>query len=186
MPESRHELGDGLQLEPVALEAPILDRLWQLYTHDLSESRDTLPNEDGLFESKHLAHYRASPGDWRAFLLSYQGRPAGFAIIGDKWQSDRWTVGDFFVARGIRRQGAGRAVACALLGARPGRWEIAFQDRNPGAPEFWRGVVRSLVGDSYREELRPVPKKPHIPPDRWLLFEIAPETADATARLRDQ
>jgi hypothetical protein len=30
-----------------------------------------------------------------------------------------------------------------------------------------------MVGAAWREEWRPVPDKPHIPPDHWLLFETA-------------
>jgi len=168
------ELGDELQLEEISLDAPILDRLWQLYTHDLSESRDTLPNEDGYFEGKHLTGYRANPMDWTAFLVRYRGAPAGFAVIGLRWQGDRRTIGDYFIVRGLRRRGAGHAVAVELIGRYKGMWEIAFQDRNRGAPEFWRGVVGSLVGDAFRDEFRPVPNKPHIPPDHWLVFDTAP------------
>ncbi len=167
------DLGEALRLEPVAVDAPVLDRLWQLYTHDLSESRSTLPNEEGLFESRHLEHYRANPDDWMAFLVTDEGRPAGFAVITDKWQGDRRMIGDFFVVRGVRRRGVGAAVARELIGRHLGVWEIAFQANNGGAPEFWRGVVRSLVGDAWREELRPVPNKPHLPPDHWLVFDTS-------------
>jgi predicted acetyltransferase len=180
------DLGGDLGLEPIDLDSPVLDHLWQLYVHDLSESRDTLPNEDGLFKLGHLAHYRANPGDWYAFMLTFHDRSAGFEVIGDRWRGDRWTIGDFFVARGLRRRGAGRAFARDLVGGNAGKWEIAFQDNNPGAPEFWRGVVRSLVGEAYEEELRPVPDKPHIPPDRWLIFDVTPEMAGTAGTLRDQ
>ena len=111
------EPGAELVLEPYALDGPVLDRLWQRYTHDLSESRHTLP---------------------------------------------------------LRRRGVGQAVALELIGRYLGTWEIAFQGDNPGAPAFWRGVATTLVGDAWREERRPVPNKPDIPPDHWLLFDTSP------------
>ncbi len=55
--------------------------------------------------------------------------------------------------------------------AYPGSWEIGFQVENVGAPEFWRRVVTDTVGADWREEERPVPGKPHIPDDHFLLFD---------------
>jgi predicted acetyltransferase len=148
----------------------LIDRLWQLYVHDLSESRGSLPNADGLFKMGHLAWYRGQPDQWSGCLVTYKGAPAGFAFIGLAWEGDKRTIGDFFVVRGVRRRGVGFKVARELISRYPGTWEIAFQAHNPGAPEFWREVVGSLVGDAWTEELRPVPDKPQIPPDHWLVF----------------
>jgi len=43
-------------------------------------------------------------------------------------------MNEFFVVRAVRRTGIGRAAAVELLGRYPGRWEIPFQEENPGAP----------------------------------------------------
>lgn len=82
------------------------------------------------------------------------------------------SMGDFFVARAARRRGIGYDVVTQLLDRHPGAWEIAFQAQNPGTPEFWRRVVSDAVGPEWREELRPVPGKPHIPPDHFIVFTI--------------
>ena len=79
-------------------------------------------------------------------------------------------MGDFFVVRGVRRQGIASELARALFARHPGRWEIAFQAGNPGAPEFWRRVATAAVGTEWLEELRPVPNKPHIPDDHFIVF----------------
>ena len=150
---------------------PLVDRLWQLYAHDLSASRGSLPNPEGLFKMGHLAWYRGEPDKWFGFLVISDGASAGFAFVGRAWDGDKNTIGDFFTVRAARRRGIGFAVARELIGRFPGRWEIAFQEENRGAPEFWRGVVTSLVGDAWTEELRPVPDKPHIPPDHWIVFD---------------
>jgi hypothetical protein len=54
----------------------------------------------------------------------------------------------------------------------PGAWEIGFQEENRGVPEFWRRVVTDVVGETWREVLRPVPGKPHIPHDHVLVFRV--------------
>jgi predicted acetyltransferase len=81
-------------------------------------------------------------------------------------------MGDFFVVRAARRKRVGYDVARELLRRHPGRWEIGFQAENGGAPEFWRRVVTDAVGEGRREELRPVPGKPHIPYDHFIVFTV--------------
>jgi len=153
-------------------DTPVVDRLWQLYVHDLSQSRGSLPNEHGLFKQGHLQWFRDDPDNWPGFLVTYNGAPAGFAFVGTNWDTGKRTIGEFFVVRAVRRRGVGEFVARALIGRYPGNWEIAFQDDNPGAPQFWKRVVSDLVGAAWREEWRPVPDKPEIAPDHWLLFEV--------------
>jgi predicted acetyltransferase len=150
----------------------VVDRLWQLYWHDLSQSRGSLPDSAGLFKTAHLENFRAHPDDYPGFLITYGDSPAGFVFLTGATGALR-TIGEFFVVRGVRRRGVGERVARTLIERYPGQWEIAFQDNNPGAPEFWKRVVTDIVGDAWREEWRPVPDKPHIAPDHWLLFRIA-------------
>ncbi len=148
----------------------LVERLWQLYSHDMSEVRGTLPNEAGLFKPGRLPGYFGDP-DRCGFLISYRGSPAGLAFVEGLTGGTRM-IGDYFVARAVRRRRVGYEVARAILERWPGPWEIGFQAGNPGAPEFWRRVVSELVGSDWREELRPVPDKPHIPHDHFLVFEV--------------
>ena len=153
-------------------DTPLIDRLWQLYVHDLSESRGSLPNAEGMFKLGHLQWFRDQPTDWPGFLVTYDGAPAGFAFVGVKWAGGKRTIGEFFVVRAVRRRGVGEHVARTLIERYPGRWEIAFQDSNRGAPQFWQRVVSDIVGDAWRDEWRPVSGKPEVAPDHWLLFEV--------------
>ena len=81
-------------------------------------------------------------------------------------------IADFFVIRAVRREGIGQAVAAELLRRYPGAWEIGLKEENRGAPEFWRRVATDVVGETWREELRPVPGKPHIPHDHVLVCHL--------------
>jgi predicted acetyltransferase len=170
--EYAREVEDKVAIRAITAEdAPLVERLWQLYVHDLSESRGSLPNSEGLFKLGHLQWFRDMPVEWPGFLITYGGAPAGFAFVGINWAGGKRTIGEFFVVRGARRRGIGEQVARQLIGRYPGAWEIAFQDNNPGAPEFWKRVVGGLVGAAWREEWRPVPDKPEVAPDHWLVFE---------------
>ena len=148
----------------------VVERLWQLYRHDLSEHRDSHPDASGLFKPGRLPTFFGDP-DRCGYLVIRGGLPVGFALVQGVASGPR-TIAEFFVVRSVRRQGVGRAVASELLRRHPGDWEIGFQEENRGAPEFWRGVVTDLVGETCREELRPVPGKPHIPADHVLVFRV--------------
>jgi predicted acetyltransferase len=157
----------------------IVERLWQLYRHDLSEFRDTLPDEQGLFPTHELSTF-FDPGraDRTAYLIvSDDDRPAGFTLAYSR-DNGSTSIYAFFVVRAGRRSGLGRRAALELLAEHPGRWEIAFQERNAGAAAFWRGIAGTVTGEHWREERRPVPGKPHIPPDNWITFDNGPRSGD--------
>jgi predicted acetyltransferase len=148
----------------------VLERLWQLYAHDLSEFRGSYPDDEGLFRAGRLPTYLADP-DRSCHLVRSDGRIAGFGLVRGLHAGPH-VMGEFFVVRAARRTGVGRAAALALLRSLPGRWEIAFQRENPAAATFWRRVATELVGDDWTEEARPVPDKPELPADVWLGLEV--------------
>lgn len=170
-----------LALRPILAEdRPVVERLWQLYRHDLSEFRgqhdpsgfrETLPMEDGTFNARGLLPYVQENADRAAYLFQIGARPVGFASICGLASEPRH-VAEFFVVRGARRQGVGRAAVQKLLALHPGAWEIPFQEHNVAAACFWRGVATSVGGDAAREERRPVPGKPQVPPDVWITINI--------------
>lgn len=155
-------------LEPVtAAGVLVLERLWQLYRHDMSEFTGSWPDQNGLFRATRL-HAYLEDERCDAYLLRYGAAPAGFVTVRVLPEPKR--IGDFFVIRRVRGLGAGRHAALAVIRARPGDWEIAFQDSNTRAARFWRRIATEVAGDQWREEHRPVPGKPHVPPDAWIMF----------------
>jgi predicted acetyltransferase len=153
----------------------VLQRLWQLYAHDLSEYRGSMPQADGLFGPGRLPLY-LSDDDRCAYLIVRGSDPAGFALVRGL-AGDVRVLGEFFVVRATRRQGLGFAAATAVLQRHPGRWEIAFQDEaNPAAGHLWRRVASYLDSAGWSEERRPVPGSPHLPPDTWVCFTVGATT----------
>jgi predicted acetyltransferase len=55
-------------------------------------------------------------------------------------------VAEFFVVRGVRRRGIGRAAACELFRSFPGRWEVRVAEFNVTAQRFWRSVIEQFAG----------------------------------------
>jgi predicted acetyltransferase/ADP-ribose pyrophosphatase YjhB (NUDIX family) len=144
----------------------VVERLWQLYFHDLSEFRGTTPRPDGTFRRGHLGWYDRGDADRVAYLARQGDRPIGFALVRGLTGGRRF-MGEFFVVRSARGSGHARAFAEHVLRAHPGRWDIAFQEENPRAARFWRRLGDEVLSGSTEETL-PVPDKPYLPPDVWL------------------
>lgn len=154
-----------------AADWPVLEQLWQLYQHDLSEFRHGAPGLDGRFPPGRLPSYAAGAGRV-AYLARLGDVPCGFALVrGDHREPAR--MGEFFVTRSTRGGGTARAFAAEVLRRHPGGWEIPFQDENPRAAAFWRRLADDLL-DDVRERSVPVPGKRHLPPDVWLSGTFAP------------
>ena len=144
------------------------ERLWQLYRHDLSEFRGLMPDEEGLYKLGRLPGFFDDPD--RCGYLIYSGdAPAGIALMRGLSSEPR-VMAEFFVVRAVRRQHVGCEAALNLMHRHPGRWEIAFQENNQGAARFWRHVATDAARAPVKEERRPVPGKPTVPPDTWLLL----------------
>jgi predicted acetyltransferase/ADP-ribose pyrophosphatase YjhB (NUDIX family) len=144
----------------------VVEHLWQPYSHDLSEFRGSTPGPDGTFKRGHLDFFRPDDPDAVVYLAELGDRPIGFALVRGL-TTDCRQMGEFFVARAARGTGHARTFAEAVVRAHPGRWEIAFQEDNTRAARFWRRLGGDVLTDA-AEEPRPVPGKPHIPPDVWL------------------
>jgi predicted acetyltransferase/ADP-ribose pyrophosphatase YjhB (NUDIX family) len=148
-------------------DQPVVEQLWQLYQHDLSEFRHGAPGPDGRFPRGHLASYDGGGrGDRITYLARLGEVPSGFAMVRGVGREKR-VMGEFFVIRSARGRGTGAALAAYVLRRHPGRWEIPFQEENPRAAAFWRRLATDLLDDVSERPLD-VPGKRHLPPDVWL------------------
>lgn len=150
-------------------DLPTMERLWQLFRHDLSEFTELLPNPDGTFGGNRL-HAAFDDADRAPYLLMSEDRPAGFVVIRGLLASTR-VLNAFFVVRGARRKRIGLQAVREVTAKYPGPWEVAFQDANVNAVRFWRRVAADIAGEAWMEEHRPVPNRPDLPPDAWISFK---------------
>lgn len=151
-----------------AADHAVLERLWLMFKHDMSEFQGGLPGPDGTYRSDRLTAAFTSP-ERQAYVLTSDDHPVGFAIVRGLAAPTR-VLNSFFVVRGARRRGVGLAAVRDVVGRHPGAWEVAFQEANAGAVRFWRKVATSLAGARWTEERRAVPGRPELPPDVWISF----------------
>jgi predicted acetyltransferase len=139
-------------------QKPVLENLFQLYTHDFSDFWGG--REDGeLQEDGRFPQYVALDSYWTAanrtpLFVRTEGFLAGFALINDVSHSGLpvdHAVAEFWIARKHRRFGVGLAAAVKILGHRPGQWEMAVARANTAALPFWRRVAAEVAGPVVEE-----------------------------------
>jgi predicted acetyltransferase len=149
----------------------VLERLWLMFRHDLSEFQGQLPRPDGSYRSERLESVLAGDPDWAGYLFSSAESPVGFAFVRALTQPVR-VLNSFFVVRPVRRQGLGLRAVQEVVAEHPGRWEVAFQENNASAVRFWRRVATSVSGGAWSEEPRSIPGDVEATPDQWISFEV--------------
>lgn len=146
-----------------AAERPLIEGLFQLYAYDWSEME---PLDSSAFEvdaqghfpsDPHLVAYWRDKGRW-PLLIEIGGRTAGFALLNTHSHRDGGVIernmGEFFVLRKHRRQGAALAAFHQILAMHPGQWEVAVAQRNVAARAFWERAIQTAdnVSDLHTHE----------------------------------
>lgn len=153
-------------------DAPLLSNLLELYIHDLSA---IFPNvelgADGRFGYPKLPLYWSEPERRFPFLISCDGRVAGFALatLGSPASDDPsvYDVAEFFVLRRYRRHDVGRHAALLLWATLPGRWTVRVSEGNPGALAFWTRIVADFTSGAVTESRKD--GSPHA----WRVYAFA-------------
>ena len=139
-------------------QAPVIQNLMQLYTHDFSEfwsgtARGDL-NSRGLFDAYPLDEYW-SQAHWAAMLIRCDRALAGFCLINDRTHSRlpaQRNMAEFFILRKYRGGGVGRRAAQSIFSRHPGSWEVAVARKNAPAREFWcKTVTRSAKCSQFQQ-----------------------------------
>ena len=173
-------MSDDLSVQrATATDRPVVERLWLMFRHDMSEFREDLPDPDGSFGFAWLESAFTDTEDRVPYLLTSGTRPVGFVFVRALSESAR-VMNSFFVVRGARRTGIGLRAAARVLALHPGPWGIPFQDNNTGAVRFWRRVATEVAGDAWTEEHRPIPGHPDAPPDTWISLTAPAPTGRTT------
>ncbi|MBS0332940.1 MAG: acetyltransferase [Proteobacteria bacterium] len=143
-------------------QKPVLENLFQLYTHDFSDfwsgTEQGELEEDGRFPAYiHLDSYWSATAEAEGrtpLFIRTEGFLAGFALINRVSHSGLpvdHAVAEFWIARKHRRFGVGLAAAAKILGHRPGQWEMAVARKNTNAAPFWRKVAAEVAGPHVEE-----------------------------------
>ncbi|MBX3739508.1 MAG: GNAT family N-acetyltransferase [Akkermansiaceae bacterium] len=125
-------------------ERPILDRLLQLYLHELASHDHSPIGDDGLFEYRWRDLYWSSPHR-HPYLLRFEEKLAGFALVRSREEGEvgewQWQIAEFFILPAFRERKIGSMSAHTLLLTRAGMWEVPYDVSNVAARRFWASVA---------------------------------------------
>jgi predicted acetyltransferase len=144
--------------------ATLLDRLYQLYLHDLSPYCDLDVGDQGrLDDGVHPATYLGGRKDRIAYVArcrpSERGDkhvPCGFVLLDRDAEFDPdtftgWRVAEMAILRRYRGRGFGKAMLASVCARHSGTFQAAVLGRNKSAMEFWRRVLREMSPASVHE-----------------------------------
>ncbi|TCC51013.1 GNAT family N-acetyltransferase [Kribbella capetownensis] len=149
----------------------VLERLWLMFRHDMSEFQGQLPLPDGGYRSEWLEKVLTGDPDWAGYLFFNGENPIGFCFMRALTQPVR-VLNAFFMVRPMRRNRLGLRAVQEVLAHHPGQCDVAFQDNNEKAVRFWQRVATEVSGDVWTREHRTIPSKPDATPDSWISFKV--------------
>lgn len=141
-------------------DRPTVLNLMQLYLYDMCEFEDGPLNAEGLFElDDYFDRYWVEPNRY-PFVIWADDQLAGFARVREV-AGGTFSVAEFFVRRGCRRNGVGAEAAVKLFDRFRGTWKVGELERNLPAQAFWRRVIGRYTSGRFSEEWSPSsPKGP--------------------------
>ncbi len=179
--QAKNSIGQIEVVPALPDQEPVIANLVELYAHDFSEFQELEIGQDGRFGYRDLHHYWSEPGR-HPFLIKVDDRPAGFVLVkqGSDISGDRtaWDVAEFFVVRGCRRLGVGKAAAQEVWRRFPGRWEVRVMMANQPARQFWAGAISEFLGETIRGI------RTEVGGEHWELFSFASSGVPPDSKLR--
>lgn len=149
-------------------EAYILQNLYPLYLHDLSEFDTSwnmqVPNEHGILEpgnseirslTEHGAYFNSwleKPDILFPFLIRVDNLPAGFIYVATHphiTMDTDYYLHEMFLLHRYRGCGVGVQAALDVIGRFQGRWEVHAYPNDPRSQAFWRKTITASVGNDF-------------------------------------
>jgi aminoglycoside 6'-N-acetyltransferase I len=148
-------------------KAYIINNIYPIYLHDLSEHYGNLPNKHGVYEDsdeyKTLLEQNEVFNIWwekphclYPFLILADEIPAGFIFVSKPPYASPKTdyyVAEFFLLRPFRGKGIGSYAAESVFNMFRGKWELFTNplEKNLRGQKFWRKTVSEYTKGAYEE-----------------------------------
>lgn len=137
-------------------EKAILENLFPLYLHDLSEFFEIQVDGDGRFLADGALDVWWEREGLFPFLIRCDSQIAGFALVASPpfvSPGREYRMNEFFILKRYRRQRVGQAAATAVFDSLKGEWEVGWASTNVPAAAFWQRTISHYTSGSYQEGL---------------------------------
>lgn len=144
----------------------IINNLYPLYLHDLSEIWGWSPNAYGLFEDNSILTLEeqnkvfdiwwSEPSILFPYLIKVNDIPAGFALVATPPYTPHGSdfyMNEFFLLRSYRGKGVAEAAAIQVFKMHKGSWEVQTHpaEINLRAQMFWRKAITHYTNGFFQE-----------------------------------
>ncbi|MBA9088615.1 putative acetyltransferase [Fontibacillus solani] len=146
----------------------IINNLYPLYLHDLSEIWGWQPNTYGVFDEDEILTlteqnnvfdiWWSKPTILCPYLIRANEVPVGFAFVATPPYTphgSNFYMNEFFILRSFRGRGVAEAAAIQVFNSHRGTWELQTNpgENNRRAQSFWRRTVNNYTEGAYQEEV---------------------------------
>lgn len=146
----------------------IINNLYPLYLHDLSEIWGWKPNKYGVYEedetltlyeqNKVFDVWWSNPSILFPYLIRVDDIPAGFAFVATPPYTPHGSdfyMNEFFILRSFRGTGVADTAAVQVFNLHHGPWELQTNPKevNKRAQSFWRRTIHNYTNGSFQEEI---------------------------------
>lgn len=132
-------------------ERDLLQRMLELYQHDLSDIWDQDLDANGEYGYA-LDRYWNDP-TCTPYIIRVDEHAAGFALVDNKIKIPGGTfwMDQFFIMKKYRGQGVGAVAAKRVFTLHPGEWQVGQMTANYAAQVFWRRVIGEFTKGNFAE-----------------------------------
>jgi predicted acetyltransferase len=147
----------GMQIEIIQAghaEKAVIENLFPLYLHDLSEFSDVDVDGQGRFLQDGALDPWWENDTLFPFLIRVDEQIAGFALVATPPYVSKgrdYRLNEFFILRRYRQRGIGLAAATAVFDRLHGAWEVGWLPTNLPAAAFWRKTIERYTQGRYQE-----------------------------------
>ena len=131
-------------------EKDILDKLMQLYLHNISLYFPMDFNSNtGLYEYEDIDRYFNNDNN-KAILILKENAIAGFMLI--DLSDEKNIVQEMFILNNYKRNGVGKTAVSMVFDKFRGNWEIKSLPCSDNAEKFWISSIKEYTKDNFNLE----------------------------------
>lgn len=136
-----------MMLEKVAKKNIVIERLMQLYLHNISLYFPVdMDQKTGLYIYDDLDSYLSGRNDKLAYIIKNDNSIAGFILV-DFTEKEN-IVQEMFVLNNFKRKGIGSKAVIELFDNHKGNWKIKSLPLSKQAESFWINIVKEYTNNN--------------------------------------
>lgn len=129
------------------LEKSKLEKLMQLYLHELSEY---FPADYRGNTCEYLYDLSTYFNNNKSYFIQVEDKIIGFILL--DINEDYYEISEIFIVNNFKKNHYGEQAANEIFNMYPGNWKIKAVPNSPNAEMFWDKVIKRYTNNNYKKE----------------------------------